>query len=364
MSFLHAAWLTRLKPLARWVVVGAAIAFLLHTLVRHWAEISALRIGVQGWSLLLVALGMTLLAHIWAGWVWSWTLQALQQPITGSWSVLVYLQTNLLKYLPGNVWHFFGRVRALRHAGVDNGPAIIGTALEPLLMAAAALVVGIATPTHYWPFQLLGLGIVLATLSPRWLNSLVNRLSRSKAAHPPTEDSALLNRGMNRQNLQTLHGPLNSPILGDFETLPPPNLGGAGGQIIPALSNAENSPSSPSTPGLRHYPFKPLLGQLGYVALRGLGFCLVLRAVTPLAASDWPSTISAFSLAWLGGLVVPGAPGGLGVFEAIALSLLQGQFSAAVVLSAVVLYRVVSTLAEVLGAALATFGQGLSSTLK
>ena len=139
MSFLNAAGLTRLKPLARWVVVGSAIAFLLHTLVRHWADISALRIGTQGWSLLVVALGVTLLAHTWAGWVWSWALQALQQPITGSWSAPVYLQTNLLKYLPGNVWHFFGRVRALRDIGVDNGSAIIGTALEPLLMAAAAL---------------------------------------------------------------------------------------------------------------------------------------------------------------------------------------------------------------------------------
>ncbi|MBD1872304.1 UPF0104 family protein [Nodosilinea sp. FACHB-131] len=318
---MNAAGLTRLKPLARWVVLGAAIAFLLRTLVRHWADISALRIGAQGWSLLLVALGITLLAHIWAGWVWSWALQALQQPVVGSWSAPVYLQTNLLKYLPGNVWHFFGRVRALRNIGIDNGSALVGVALEPLLMAAAALVVGIAIPTPYWPFQLLGLVVVLAAMAPRWLNPLVDRLSRSKTANQPTEDS-------------------------------PP-------------SPPSSSPPLPSpAPGLRHYPLKPLLGQLGYIGLRGLGFCLVLSAVTPLATGDWSSTISAFSLAWLGGLVVPGAPGGLGVFEAIALSLLQGQFSAAVVLSAVVLYRVVSTLAEALGAALATFDRGLSSTLK
>lgn len=344
MSFLNAAGLKRLKPLARWVVVGLAIAFLLHTLVRHWADISALRIGTQGWSLLLVALGVTLLAHIWAGWVWSWALQALQQPITGGWSALIYLQTNLLKYLPGNVWHFFGRVRALRNVGLDNGSAIIGVALEPLLMAAAALVVGLATPTQYWPFQLLGLGIVLATLSPRWFNPLVGRLSRSKTAHQPTEDSP---PSPSIQNSKFKISPLEMLSFGTLR------------------EREQNSPSPPDlAPGLRHYPLKPLFGQLGYVALRGVGFCLVLSAVTPLAAGDWPSTISAFSLAWLGGLVVPGAPGGLGVFEAIALSLLQGQFSAAVVLSAVVLYRVVSTLAEALGAALATFDQGLSSTLK
>jgi uncharacterized membrane protein YbhN (UPF0104 family) len=90
----------------------------------------------------------------------------------------------------------------------------------------------------------------------------------------------------------------------------------------------------------------------------------VLSAVTPLAASAWPSTISAFSLAWLAGLVVPGAPGGVGVFEAIALGLLQGSFTPAMVLSAVVLYRLVNTLAETLGAALATLSRGLFSTLR
>jgi uncharacterized membrane protein YbhN (UPF0104 family) len=95
-----------------------------------------------------------------------------------------------------------------------------------------------------------------------------------------------------------------------------------------------------------------------------VGFVLVLSAVTPLVLSDWPSTVSAFALAWLGGLVVPGAPGGLGVFEAIALGLLQGHFTPAAVLSGVVLYRLVNTVAEALGAMLATLGSSLFGTLK
>ena len=187
-------------------------------------------------------------------------------------------------------------------------------------MATAALLIGIATPTRYWPWQIVGLGLVLELLTPRRLNPVVERLGRSKAAKASEE--------FNVQNSK-----------------------------FKALSPA-------SAPGLHRYPFKPLVGQLGYVLLRGVGFVLVLSAITPLVLSDWPSTVSAFALAWLGGLVVPGAPGGLGVFEAIALGLLQGHFTPAAVLSGVVLYRLVNTVAEALGAMLATLGSSLFGTLE
>ncbi|MGB3559771.1 MAG: hypothetical protein WBA24_14635, partial [Geitlerinemataceae cyanobacterium] len=66
-----------------------------------------------------------------------------------------------------------------------------------------------------------------------------------------------------------------------------------------------------------------------------------------------PQLVGAFSLAWLLGLILPGAPGGLGVFEVAVLALLDGSFSSGELLSAVAIYRVVSILAEVGGAGLA-----------
>ena len=50
-------------------------------------------------------------------------------------------------------------------------------------------------------------------------------------------DLALELKGYNQG---TPHGPLNPLILGGFETLAPPKVGGLEGQIILALSNAEN----------------------------------------------------------------------------------------------------------------------------
>ena len=66
---------------------------------------------------------------------------------------------------------------------------------------------------------------------------------------------------------------------------------------------------------------------------------------------------SAFSFAWLLGLVVPGAPGGVGVFEATALALLEQKFAPAIVLSAVAFYRLISVLAETFAAGLAWLKQ-------
>ncbi|RMF21045.1 MAG: UPF0104 family protein, partial [Cyanobacteria bacterium J083] len=64
--------------------------------------------------------------------------------------------------------------------------------------------------------------------------------------------------------------------------------------------------------------------------------------------------LSAFSFAWLLGLIVPGAPGGVGVFEATIIALLNPQFfPPAIVLSSVVIFRLISILAEVLAAGLA-----------
>lgn len=294
--------LSRGKPLLRWGVLAVAMAFLAQALALHWGEVTSLRLRPGGWAFLGLAFGATLLAHIWNGWVWSWVLQSLQQPMDGRWSTLVYLRTNLWKYIPGNVWHFYGRLRALTKHSVPTGTALAGVVLDPLMMAAAALLLGLLSPTRYRLLQLLGLVGVLLALRPRWLNPLIVRLSQAKA-----------------QATQTV-----------LETQPE---------------------------GLLRYPVKPLIGEGLFVLLRGTGFILAVMALYPLKPADWPLLISRFSLAWFLGLVVPGAPGGVGVFEAAAVTLLQGQLSTGIVLGAVALYRLISTLAEAMGYGLAILAQ-------
>ncbi len=301
----------RLKPLLRWFILGGTLFFLAQAAKDHWREVAALRLDAAGWLRLLLALGVTLLAHIWTGWVWGWILRSLGHPVSARWSTLVYLRTNIAKYLPGNVWHFYGRVMAAKAANIAVMVAVVSVVLEALLMAIAALTVGLVG-SPFGGLQWLGLGVGLGAVHPRLLNPLLGRLARSKGK----------------------------------------SLEGKAGQEGAFEASKDNLPQDDPAKDilLARYPLRPLLGELGFLLLRGAGFLVAVRALTPVALGDVPLLLSGFSLAWMLGLVVPGAPGGIGVFEATALALLEPVLPAAVLLGAIALYRLVSTLAEAIGA--------------
>ncbi len=296
--------LTRLKPYVRWVILGGTLFFIAKTLKDHWQEVTAIEISSQTWPILALALGSTLLAHVWAGWVWHWILALFHQSIGGEWSTRLYLTTNVAKYLPGNVWHFYGRVRALQAKRTPLGIAVLSVVMEPVLMAMAALILACLggwqlAPAHWQLAQGVVLVAVLVGVHPRIFNPILQMLSQAKAKA----------KGLSLK--------------------------------------ADNTPS------LKAYPLRPLLGEMGFVGLRSLGFVFTVAALQPLTPELVHALVAAFSLAWLLGLIVPGAPGGIGVFEATAISLLGGQLPTAIILASVACYRLLNTFAEVAGAAIA-----------
>jgi len=50
---------------------GVTLFFLVKVLKDHWQEVAAIRIDAVGWATFSDALGVTLLAHTWSGWVWT-----------------------------------------------------------------------------------------------------------------------------------------------------------------------------------------------------------------------------------------------------------------------------------------------------
>ena len=294
-----------IKPYFRWIILGGTLFFLLKTFKDHWQGVAAIRIDSRGWLLLAIALLVTLLAHTWSAWVWTWILKAFQQPVGQKWAIRVYLITNLAKYLPGNVWHFYGRISAVSKAGCSLGAASISVLLEPILMATAALLIALvssswgliktASDSRILWLQIFLLTVVLIGIHPCILNPAMHFLSRLKG-------------------------------------------------------NAVNT----NPVNIKHYPWLPLLGELGFLGLRGTGCLLTLMALMVVTPSQIPQLLSVFSFAWLLELIVPGAPGGLGVFETTALALLDKErFPIAIILAAVALFRLVSILAEAVAAGLA-----------
>ncbi|HLP87921.1 MAG TPA: lysylphosphatidylglycerol synthase domain-containing protein [Nostocaceae cyanobacterium] len=296
------------KKILRWLILGGTLFFLGKALKDHWTEVSAIQIDAAGWAILTVATGVTLLAHTWAGWIWTWVLKELNQSVSASQFIQVYLKTNIAKYLPGNIWHYYGRILAAKNAEIPTGAATLSVLLEPLLMAAAALIIVVLfggnlavkhTNLGVFFLQLLILGLIIIAVHPWFLN----------------------------------------PVIG----------------LLYKLKNKKSADQNPSdfSLSLERYPLRPLLGELGFIGLRGTGFILTVFALSSINFNQIPLLLSAFSFAWLLGLVVPGAPGGLGVFEATAIALLQNRFPVALVISAIALYRLISILAETAGAALA-----------
>ncbi len=289
-----------LKPYLRWVILGGTLLFLAKAFKEHWQEVAMIQIHPAGWTMLLVAFSITLLAHIWAGLVWSWILRSFKQPIQYRRVLQVYLTTNVAKYLPGNVWHYYGRIWAVTKAGGSLSAVIVSVLLEPLLMAAAALLMALIGSqlgwlhmqgdSRIWGLQILGLVGILLAVHPKILNPVLQFLRRFKGNATDTEG---------------------------FQ--------------------------------LARYPFVPLLGELGFVGLRGAGFLVTFVTLATVNPNQIPLLLSAFSLAWVLGLVIP-TPGGLGVFETTILGLLNPYFSTGVILSIVALFRLISILAEVVGA--------------
>jgi hypothetical protein len=305
-----------MKKIIRWLILGGTLFFLLKALKDNWLGVSAIRINITGWLILATATSVTLLAHIWAGWIWTWVLRELNQSVSAIEFIQVYLKTNIAKYLPGNVWHYYGRIMAAKNANIPTNIATLSVLLEPLLMLAAALIIivlfGSELVVNNLKFnlmilQFLALIIVLNILHPRFLNPAIKLLDRWK------------NKKSNGEN-----------------------------QLINSFI-------------IKRYPVKPLLGELVFLGLRAAGFILTMLALNSLTWAQIPFLVGAFSCAWVLGLVVPGAPGGLGVFETTAMLLLQYHFPAALVISAIALYRLISIIAETVGATLASLFERISN---
>ncbi|HAC62235.1 MAG TPA: hypothetical protein DCF68_01540 [Cyanothece sp. UBA12306] len=300
-----------IKPYLRWVIFGGTVFFLLKSFKDNWQEVVEIKLTSLEWHYLAIAFLVTTIAHLFSGSVWILILKAFKQSIEWPWGLRVYLKTNIAKYLPGNVWHFYGRVVALKNRGNSLTIASISVLVEPLLIAATALMIALAgfasgnlssddLLINEWlkGFLLLMLGGILICIHPRILNPILKFLNKIKGIR---NDSQLVQI--------------------DF------------------------------------YPWLPVLSAMAFLILRGVGFIFALLAFMPVHVNQLILVLSVFTLAWLLGLVIPGAPGGIGVFETTALTFLEPEFPIGLLLSALAIFRVISISAEVTGAALAVISE-------
>ena len=91
---------------------------------------------------------------------------------------------------------------------------------------------------------------------------------------------------------------------------------------------------------------------VGFLAVSGALFVGIMELVTSADTSEaslpWSALCGAYVLAWLAGLVTPGAPAGMGVRELVLLFMLNGIVIEEDLLMAIVLGRIVTVMGDVL----------------
>src|SRR5437667_1237963 len=291
------------------------LALFLYQVKKNWAELTAQTFQLNPWLLALAFLGF-MLQELSYGLIWRAVLERLGTHLGLRTCLRIYLASEFVRYIPGNVWHVLTRILWAGKYGVSRPVAFASMAIELITKLAAGILVfsvsflfwhdfgKLGSLLHGSLLDILGIASIIALfigLHPRILNGVLNW--------------ALLR--MKREPIQlTL---CYSDIL--FIT-----LAWCASWIV--------------------------AGTAFYVLL------LALWPAAPIVA--WPICIGIYAIAWDIGFVSFITPSGLGVREAaivglfaLALPLPAGLASIMALLS-----RLVSTLAEVVCVSIAYLSGG------
>ena len=212
--------------------------------------------------------------------------------------VSFYVLTNILKYVPGGVWHFVERFNFIKK--ISNPQiALYSTLIEPYFMLSGS-------------FLLASMGLIF---SPLYFFLIFPLL--------------FLNKKFIFLILKIL-GSLKGKV---FEVLRLPNSKGQFEERINIVS---------------FFPSRALFLEIGFVLSKFIGFYICLITFYTSNTLNIIFLLVIFSLSWSIGLVVPAAPGGVGVFEACLLLFVGKSIPENIILISLVYFRVISTSADLL----------------
>ncbi|MCL1884144.1 MAG: lysylphosphatidylglycerol synthase domain-containing protein [Defluviitaleaceae bacterium] len=212
-------------------------------------------------------------------------------------AAVVYLTSNLYKYIPGSVLYVAGRHRiAVETKGLTHAKLAFSTIVEGVFYVVGALIVAIIFAFDYshnyirqleiLPLVMLVIGIVVVIAAPP-IYLLRHRIEKFLSTIEIFKFSVVVKR----------------------------------------------------------FGFA-----LGLMFLWGITFLFTLMLLgQPMSATLAPAVIGLYLLAWLAGFLTPGAPSGLGVREAVMLMFLGGLVYTEILLAAMVIHRVITVAGDIFG---------------
>jgi glycosyltransferase 2 family protein len=291
------------------------LALFVYQVKKNWADLSAYTFQLNTWLLALAFLGF-MLQELSYGLIWRTILIRLGSRLGLRPSLRIYLASEFVRYIPGNVWHVLTRILWVGKYGVSRPVAFASMAIELITKLAAGLLV-FSVSLLFWQ----DIGKVSSLLYGSFLDILgiASIITLFIGLHPRILNG-LLNWGLHRMKREPIQLTLRySDIL-----------------------------------------FITLAWCVSWI-VAGTAFYILLLALWPAAPiGAWPICIGIYAIAWDIGFVSFITPSGLGIREAaivalfaLALPLPTGLASIMALLS-----RLVSTLAEAVCVSIAYLSGG------
>jgi len=210
--------------------------------------------------------------------------------------VSFYVLTNILKYVPGGIWHFVERFNFIKDFS-NSHLAFYSTLIEPYFMLCASFLLA-SIGIIYSPIYLL-LVIPLIFLNRKLIYFVLRKLESLKGK---------ANRKLKLSN-------------SDYQ-----------------LEQRINLTS--------FFPLKAFLFEIGFVLLKFVGFFICINIVGSVHNTEILFLFVVFCLSWSIGLIVPTAPSGVGVFEACFLFFVGKNIPQNLIFVSLIYFRLISTSAD------------------
>tara|TARA_B100000579_G_scaffold254713_1_gene209673 strand:+ start:732 stop:1682 length:951 start_codon:yes stop_codon:yes gene_type:complete len=283
----------------KFVTTLICFVFIGNSIYGNYESLSDLAISTEAILFLLIGIIFTFLSIIINAYAWKYLITNIGCNSNKFNVIKLFLSTNLYKYIPGGVWHFVYRYNNLR-LEFSAEKSIESILLEPLLMLVAGCI--------FIPFG--GLNIFMFILC--WSSTLVFL--------PVFRHYIIKKLKLMKKTIFTKNDHFKDRI-----------------------SEQNNQHISRKM----FYPYKPLFVEIIFVLFRFMGFLCCIYAFSIGSLISQGELISAFSLSWIIGLIVPAAPGGLGVFESMILFSLGSHLPEAPLLASLLFYRLISTISDI-----------------
>ncbi len=229
---------------------------------------------------------------------WKYIVKWLGKEFKSNNLVSFYVLTNILKYVPGGMWHFVERFNFIKK--ISNPQiALYSILIEPYFMLTGS-------------FLLASMGLIF---SPFYFFLIFPLIF------------------LNRKFIFLIFKIFVSLKGKVLEVLRLPNSKGKFEERINIVS---------------FFPSRALLLEIGFVLSKFIGFYICLNIFYTSNTLNIIFLLVIFSLSWSIGLIVPAAPGGVGVFEACLLLFVGKSIPENIILISLVYFRVISTSADLL----------------